>query len=192
MWACVFSTAYFARSGAGFESQWRLIEVVPGRAGSYRLDRGGSLAGGAPAAQGTPVSENVTFPEDPYRVQRVFRSGTGSTDRVGVFADVYAFDYRDVLPGDFRLVMEQTYAVRGEPVCDAIRLAAAGRVSGRPTEALHLRNRVTYEADHPEFKVLLHTADGRGGWRLLWSNHSNRIRVEAPPRPSLPPIDRPR
>jgi hypothetical protein len=62
MWACVFSTAYFARSGAGFESQWRLIEVVPGRAGSYRLDRGGSLAGGAPAAQGTPVSENVSFP----------------------------------------------------------------------------------------------------------------------------------
>jgi len=93
MWACVFSTAYFSRSGAGFEAQWRLVEIVPGRGGAYRLDRGGSLAGGASAPQGTRVSEALTFAEDEYQVQNVFRSGSGLTDRNGIFADVYTFDY---------------------------------------------------------------------------------------------------
>jgi len=189
MWACVFSTAYFSRSGAGFEAQWRLVEIVPGRGGAYRLDRGGSLAGCAPAPQGTRVSEALTFAEDEYQVQNVFRSGSGLTDRNGIFADVYTFDYRNILPGDFRLVIEQTYAVRNEPVCDAVRLAA-GPVPASPPPTLHLRNRVTYEAEYPGFKILLQSSDGRGGWRCLWSDHSNRIRVEAPPPPSLPSIDR--
>src|SRR5215470_3297347 len=96
---------------------------------------------------------------------------------------------RNILPGDFRLVIEQTYAVRNEPVCDAVRLAA-GPVPASPPPALHLRNRVTYEAEYPGFKILLQSSDGRGGWRCLWSDHSNRIRVEAPPPPSLPSIDR--
>jgi hypothetical protein len=68
-------------------------------------------------------------------------------------------------------------------VLDASRLAATPRAA---PEALRFKNRVTFEAEYPEFKVLLQTSDGREGWRYVWGDRTDAIRVDPPPRPVLP------
>jgi hypothetical protein len=179
MWACYFFTAYFARDGsAGFQAEWKLLEVVPDRPGSYSMDHGRFLPGAAPARAGTLVVEAVTFPVDSHGVSGAFRTGNGPTDQRGVFGDSYRLGYRGSLPADFRLVMEQTYRVGSDPVYDAVQLAGPHTTPIQST--LQARNRVTYEADYPNLKILLQTNDGRGGWRFLWSDRSSQISI-APP-----------
>jgi hypothetical protein len=185
MLACVFYTGYFPREArlAGFHAQYRLLEVVPGRGGSYRMDRGPALAGAAPVGQGTPVSESIVIVDDPYEVREAFRHGPGVTDRTGIFQDNYLISYPRNLPFDFRFVFEQTYSVRSEAVLDASRLTATPRAG---PELQRFRNRVTFASEHPEFKVLLQTSDGRGGWRYVWGDRTGAIGVDPPPRPDLP------
>jgi hypothetical protein len=180
MWACYFFTAYFSRddSMAGFQAEWKLLEVVPGRPGLYSMDHGRFLAGAAPAPSGTRVVESVTYPEDNYGVSQAFRTGNGPTDGRGVFGDSYRLGSRVSLPADFRLVMEQTYRVASDPVYDAVLLA--GPHTTPVQSSLQAKNRVTYEADYPNLKILLQTNDGRGGWRFLWSDRSSRVTIERP------------
>lgn len=193
MFACLFHTGWFPRQDesaggprqrlAGFHAHYRLLEVVRGRGGSYRMDRGPALAGAAPVSQGTPVGEVITIVEDPYEVQGAFRHGPGTTDRTGIFQDNYLISYPRNLPGDFRFVFEQTYKVRDEGVLDASRLAATPRAA---PDVLRFKNRVTFEAEYPEFKVLLQTSNGRGGWTYVWGDRTGAIGVDPPPRPALP------
>lgn len=179
MWACYFFTAYFSREGlAGFQAEWKLLEVIPGRAGSYSMDHGRFLPGATPARAGTVVVEEVTFPVDSHGVSGAFQTGNGPTDSRGVFADSYRLGYRGSLPADFRLVMEQTYRVASDPVYDAV-LLTGPHATPLPS-SLQAKNRVTYAADYPDLTILLQTNDGRGGWRFLWSDRSNRISI-APP-----------
>lgn len=179
MWACYFSTAYFSREGmAGFQAEWKLLEVVPGRAGSYSMDHNRFLPGAAPAPAGTVVVEAVSFPVDTHGVSGAFQTGNGPTDGRGVFGDSYRLGYRGSLPADFRLVMEQSYRVGTDPVYDAVLLAAPHSTPVQPT--LQAKNRVTYEADYPNLRILLQTNDGRGGWRYLWSDRSSQVSIARP------------
>ena len=174
MWASYFFGAGYAQDLAGFVAEYRLLDVQAGRSGSFSMDHGRSLAGAVPAPAGTIVIETVTFPVDTHGAQEAFRTGNGPTDRRGIFQDSYRFGFRGSLPADFRLVMEQTYRVSTDPVYDAVGLAAGGA----PPSVT--KNQVAYEADYPNFKIILRTSDGRGGWRLLWSDRSDRVRIAAP------------
>lgn len=129
------------------------------------------------------MGEVITIVEDPYEVQGAFRHGPGTTDRTGIFQDNYLISYPRNLPGDFRFVFEQTYKVRDEGVLDASRLAATPRAA---PDVLRFKNRVTFEAEYPEFKVLLQTSNGRGGWTYVWGDRTGAIGVDPPPRPALP------
>lgn len=180
MWACYFLTGRFSRDLAGFVADWMLLEIVPGRPGVFDMDHHRRLAGAVPAPMGTVVSESVAFPEDPYNVQQAFAIGQGPTDRRGVFADSYRLGYRGSLPADFKLVMEQTYSVRSDAVFDAVLLARPGRPSGPPPATMQAKNRVTYEADYPNLRILLQSSDGAGGWRYQWSDSSTRVSIARP------------
>lgn len=193
MWAAVFRTGEFLNQPqtAGFRAYFDLLQVDPGGAGRFPLLHNREVRGARPAPRNTPVAERVSPVEDPYGVFSRFRWGPGATERNGVFVDRYLFGYARTLPWDFRLVVEQSYAVRGQAVHDVESLATlstrpAAASTRPPPTARVLRNRIIFESDHPRFKVTLRTADGFGGWRYLWDHDTTGIAVEPPPLPRLP------
>ena len=123
------------------------------------------------------------FPKTATASAGRFETGNGPTDGRGVFGDSYRLGYRGSLPANFRLVMEQSYRVASDPVYDAV-LLTGPHTTPLPA-SLQAKNRVTYAADYPDLTILLQTNDGRGGWRFLSSDRSNRISIAPPSGPFL-------